>query len=164
MWCSDFAMLSIDFSFWGIWLVNRLKLLTSHLCEAIVSQCRIWRNFRLKFFKMLVIYHPRKPRGGQSGREKWREESFQVRVKELLGTDSHQTFLKRSSECWLLIGQKNALYYCDQSANSISWVLFFLCPIRSQHSLDRQYPGALPPVLERQVAYLALHAACLGWP
>ena len=58
------------------------------------------------FLKKLVIYSPRKPRGGQSGQEKWRDESFQARVKELLGTDSHRTFFKRSSECWLLIGHK----------------------------------------------------------
>ena len=32
--------------------------------------------------------HPRRPRGSQSGREKGRDESFQVRAKEPLGTDS----------------------------------------------------------------------------
>ena len=32
---------------------------------------------------------PRRPRGSQSGREKGRDERFQVRVKEPLGTDSH---------------------------------------------------------------------------
>ena len=42
--------------------------------------------------------------------------------KRNLGTDSHPTISERSSECWLLIGQKNALYCCAQSANSISWV------------------------------------------
>ena len=68
--------------------------------------------------------HPRRPRGGQSGREKRRDESFQVQAEKPLGTDSHWTISKRSSECWLLIGHKNALYYCAQSGNSISWVLF----------------------------------------
>ena len=68
--------------------------------------------------------HPRRPRGNQSGRGKRRDESFQAQAEKPLGTDSHRTISKRSSECWLLIGHKNALYYCAQSANSISWVLF----------------------------------------
>ena len=33
-----------------------------------------------------ALNHPRRPRGSQSGREKWRDESFQVRGKERLGT------------------------------------------------------------------------------
>ena len=50
--------------------------------------------------------HPRRPRGSQSGREKRRDESFQVRAKEPLGTDSHRTISKNSSRCRLLIGHK----------------------------------------------------------
>ena len=50
--------------------------------------------------------HPQRPRGSQSGREKMRDESLQAWAEELLGTDSHQTISKRSSECWLLIGHK----------------------------------------------------------
>ena len=70
------------------------------------------------------MLHPRRPRGSQSGREKRQDESFQVRAKEPLGTDSHRTISKNSSGCRLLIGhKKNALYYCAQSANSFSWVL-----------------------------------------
>ena len=57
-----------------------------------------------KFF--LRLPHPRRPRGGQSGREKRRDESFQVRAKEPLGTDSHRTMSKNSSGCLLLIGHK----------------------------------------------------------
>ena len=60
------------------------------------------------------------PRGSQSGRQKRRDESFQVRAKEPLGTDSHQTISKNSKGCRLLIGHKKPLYYCAQSANSIS--------------------------------------------
>ena len=51
------------------------------------------------------IIHPRRPRG-QSGRKKRRDESFQVRAKEPLGTDSHRTISKNSSGCRLLIGHK----------------------------------------------------------
>ena len=43
--------------------------------------------------------HPQRPRGSQSGREKRRDESFQVRAKEPLGTDSHRTISKNSSGC-----------------------------------------------------------------
>ena len=42
-------------------------------------------------------FHPRRPRGSQSCREKGRDESFQVRVKEPLGTDSHRAISKNSS-------------------------------------------------------------------
>ena len=50
--------------------------------------------------------HPRRPRGSQSGREKRRDESSQTQAEKPLGTDSHRTISKRSSECWLLIGRK----------------------------------------------------------
>ena len=69
-------------------------------------------------------FHPRRPRGSQSGWEKRQDESFQAWAKEALGTDSHQTISKNSSGCRLLIGHKNSLYYCAQLANSFSWVLF----------------------------------------
>ena len=52
------------------------------------------------------LSHPRRPRGSQSGREKMRDESFQVRAEEPLGTDSHRTISKNSSGCRLLIGHK----------------------------------------------------------
>ena len=42
----------------------------------------------------LCQLHPRRPRGSQSGREKRRDESFQIRAKEPLGTDSNRTFPK----------------------------------------------------------------------
>ena len=50
--------------------------------------------------------HPRRPRGSQSGRENRRDESFQVRAKEPLGTDSRRTISENSSRCRLLIGHK----------------------------------------------------------
>ena len=66
--------------------------------------------------------HPPRPRGSQSGREKGRDESFQVRAKEPLGTDSHRDISKNSSGCRLLIGHKK----CS--------VLF--CPIGEQFLLS----------------------------
>ena len=68
--------------------------------------------------------HPRRPRGSQSGREKRKDESFQVRAKEPLSTDSRRTISKIQAHTGSWLGTKNALYYCAQSANSLSWVLF----------------------------------------
>ena len=76
------------------------------------------------YFLIMGDYHPRRPRGSQSGREKRRDETFQVRAKEPLGTASHRTISKNSSGCRLWLGTKNALYYCAQSANSFSRLLF----------------------------------------
>ena len=65
---------------------------------------------------------PRRPRGSQSGREKRRDESFQVRAKEPLGTDSHRAISKNSSGCRLLIGHKKCFV--------------LLCPIGEQFLLS----------------------------
>ena len=54
----------------------------------------------------------------ESGREKKRDESFQIRAKEPLGTDSHRTISKNSSGCRLLIGHKKCFV--------------LLCPIGEQ--------------------------------
>ena len=62
--------------------------------------------------------HPQRPRGGRSGREKRRDEGFQAQAEKPLGTDSHRTISKRSSECWLLIGHKKCFV--------------LLCPIGEQ--------------------------------
>ena len=43
-----------------------------------------------------TTHHPWRPRGSQSVREKRRDESFQVRVEEPLGTDSFRTISKNS--------------------------------------------------------------------
>ena len=66
--------------------------------------------------------HPRRHRGSQSGREKMRDESFQVRAEEPLGTDSHRTISKNSSGCRLLIGHKKCFV--------------LLCPIGKQFLLS----------------------------
>ena len=66
--------------------------------------------------------HLRRPKGSQSGREKRRDESFQVRAKEPLGTDSHRTISKNSSGCRLLIGHKKCFV--------------LLCPIGEQFLLS----------------------------
>ena len=43
---------------------------------------------------------------GVSRAEERRDENFQARAEEPLGTDSQRTISKRSSKCWLLIGHK----------------------------------------------------------
>ena len=70
----------------------------------------------------LLLFHPRRPRTSRSGREKRRDESFQVRAKEPLGTDSHRTISKNSSGCRLLIGHKKCFV--------------LLCPIGEQFLLS----------------------------
>ena len=60
---------------------------------------------------------------GQSvGLGKRRDESFQVRAEEPLGTDSHRTISKNSSGCRLLIGHKKCFV--------------LLCPIGEQFLLS----------------------------
>ena len=54
---------------------------------------------------------PRRPRGSQSGREKGHDESFQVRAKEPLRTDSHRIISKNSRGYRLLIGHKKCFLY-----------------------------------------------------
>ena len=66
--------------------------------------------------------HPRRPRDSQSGPEKGRDESFEVRVKEPVGTDSHQAISKNSSGYRLLIGHKKCFV--------------LLCPIGEQFLLN----------------------------
>ena len=69
-----------------------------------------------------LLTHPRRPRGGQSGREKRRDKRFQAQAEKPLGTDSHRTISKRSRECWFLIGHKKCFV--------------LLCPIGEQHLLS----------------------------
>ena len=84
----------------------------------------VWRSCRcIKLWSKQYSYlHPRRPRGSQSGREKRRDESFLVRAKEPLGTDSHRTISKNLNGCRLLIGHKK------------TFVL--LCLISEQHLLS----------------------------
>jgi len=72
----------------------------------------------------LGLPHPRRPRGSQSGQEKRREESFQVRAKEPLGTDSRRTISKNWSGCRLLIEYKKFFVLLCPIGEHISWVLF----------------------------------------
>ena len=62
-------------------------------------------------------------RGSQSGQEKRRDEIFQAQAEKTLGTDSNGiTNGQVNAGSWL--GTEDDLYYCAQSANSFSLVLF----------------------------------------
>ena len=71
-----------------------------------------------------VFVHPRRPRGSQSGREKRRDESFHYGRKSPWVPTLTGPFPKIQADAGSWLGTKNALYYCAQSANSFSWVLF----------------------------------------
>ena len=73
---------------------------------------------KVKKSVVLLFIILREPRGSQLGQDKWRGESFQTLAEEPLGTDSHRTICKQSSEYWLLTGHNNTM----QSANRFSWV------------------------------------------
>ena len=97
----------------------------------------------------MAIYHPRRPRGSQSGREKRRDESLKVRAKEPLGTDSHRTISKNSSGCRLLIGHKKCFV--------------LLCPIGEQF-LPSFRPAFSPdptdcPWVSEEAVYLVLRSS-----
>ena len=53
-----------------------------------------------------------------------RDQSFQVKAEEPLGTDSHRTISKNSSGCRLLIGHKKCFVLLCPIGEHISWVLF----------------------------------------
>ena len=110
--------------------------------------------------------HPRRPRGSESGRVKTRDESFQAWAEEPLGTDCHRNISKRSRVCWLLIGHKklNALYYCSQSANSFSWVLFVssCTTALSRHSCPVRSPS-FPNQKWRNYRWVKNRFGCFQW-
>ena len=58
---------------------------------------------------------------------KRRNESFQARAEEPLGTDSYQTISKRSTECWLPIEHKNASICIIVSNQQTACPEFFSC-------------------------------------
>ena len=68
--------------------------------------------------------HPRRPRGGQSGGRKGATKVFKHRRKSPWVPTLTGPFPNGQANVGSWLGTKNALYYCAQSANSISWVLF----------------------------------------
>ena len=84
-----------------------------------------------------VSGHPRRPRGSQTGREKRWDESFQVRANEPLGTDSHRTISKNSSEYRFLIGHKKCFVLLGPIGEQFllssfrEFVHDSYCPVRS---------------------------------
>ena len=111
-------MSAIIFRSFVFWYEQEIKLNGSKLKNAI---------FRISIPAVLTAIllgstHARRPRGSPLGRKKRWDESFQVRAKEPLGTDSHRTISKNSSGCRLLIGYKKCFV--------------LLCPIGEQFLLS----------------------------
>ena len=114
---------------WIMWLSSRfILLLVERKWDSKSLSGNLWsQELRVSFpCNFMIIYlikpHPRRPRGSQSGEEKRRDESFQARAEEPLGTYSHRTISIRSSEYWLLIGHKKCFV--------------LLCPIGEQFHLS----------------------------
>ena len=55
----------------------------------------VFASFFFQKFSRRSLFQPRRPRGSQWGREKGRDESFQVRAKEPQGTDSHRNYFQK---------------------------------------------------------------------
>ena len=106
------------------------------LCKKIQS-IRLW----LWFLFWIRLAHPRRPSGSQSGQEKRHDESFQAQAEELLGTDSHRTTSKRSSECWLLIGHKKMLCIIVPNRRTVSFEFFFVSSYTAA-IISPQLPGS----------------------
>ena len=68
--------------------------------------------------------HPRGPRGSKSGWEKRRDESFKHGRKSPWVPTLTGLFPNGQANAGSRLGTKNALYYCAQSTNSISWGFF----------------------------------------
>ena len=78
---------------------------SSHITD--FQKCTVCFNIQANY-----ALNPRRPRSCQSGQEKRCNRSLQAWVEEPLGTLTHRTPISKwSSECCLLIGHKNALYY-----------------------------------------------------
>ena len=68
------------------------------------------------------------------------------------GTDSQRTISKIQADAGSWLGTKNALYYCAQSANSFSWVLFvslYTTPIVSPH-----LPGSITKLVGARETFI----------
>lgn len=84
------------------------------------------------------LYHPRRPRGSQSGQGQTRGESFQARLEEPLGTQSHRAISKRLRECWLVIASNRRIassefFTCVRTRQLLSR---HTCPVRLQRKLS----------------------------
>ena len=84
------------------------------------------------------LHHPRRSRGSQSGQGKRRNESFQARVGEPLGTESQRAISKRLSECWLVIASNrrtasSEFFTCVRTRQLLSR---HTCPVRLQRKLS----------------------------
>ena len=101
----------------------RPHILTSKNCNFVFMQiCLFSVATTIIVFAFRVF--PGRPRGSQSGRVKKRDESFQVRAKEPLGTDSRRTISKIQADAGSWLGKKKCFVLLCPIGEHISWVLF----------------------------------------
>ena len=110
---------------------HQLKMLTMMVMVMMRVQMVVMAMTLTKYIIWLLFWtdfasfvkNPSSETQGRSvGPGERRDKSFQARAEKPLGTDSHQTISKRSSECLLLIGHKKCFV--------------LLCPIGEQHLLS----------------------------
>ena len=98
-------------------------ILNSKNCNFVFMQICLFSVATTFIVFAFRVFH-RRPRGSQSGREKGGTKVFKYARKSPWVptlTGPFPKFKRMLAPDW---AQKNALYYCAQSANSFSWVLF----------------------------------------
>ena len=89
-------------------VINLISWVTNYSLILALNFSLIYNNYcaceitKLQWQSSIGVAYS-ETQGSQLGWETRRDESFQARAEEPLGTDSHQTISKQSSECWLLI-------------------------------------------------------------
>ena len=86
--------------------VIALHILNSKNCNFVFKQICLF-SVATTFIVFALRVFPRRPRGSQSGRVKRRDESFQIRAKEPLGTDIHDVFDMSLTEAGRLATDRN---------------------------------------------------------
>ena len=70
----------------------------------------------------------------------------------------------RLSPGWLWLSTKNALYYCARSANSISWVFFFVSSYTTRYRLDHSLSVSCTKEMHTKTKTKdAFPVTCVAW-
>ena len=104
-------------------LLFKLSYLNSNFVLTMVILTLLWTT-RPPGFQLSGLYASSETQGQSVGSGEKAGRKFSSTGKRAPGYRLSPNYSKNSSRCRLLIGHKNALYYCAQSANSFSRVLF----------------------------------------
>ena len=85
-WKYNIKLVLMERGLWGF--VDGTETAPGASAAVTVQSAYFLRSDKANSLIALSVDHPRRPRGSQSGREKRRDESFQMRANEPLGTDS----------------------------------------------------------------------------